>query len=130
MGWKKVPVEHVEAFEAALPAAPGVEQRKMFGCPAGFVNGNMFCGAHETSILVRLDAKSRERALQEPGFAPFRPMGREMKQYVCLPEERLTDVAYLRRWFKKALAYASTLPAKEKKSPARSGRKKAGRAKP
>ena len=115
MKWTKVPPENIEAFDAAFPSGPGIERRKMFGCPAGFVNGNMFCGAHESDILVRLDAKAREKALAEPGFAPFVPMGRPMKEYVCVPRERTTDAAYLRRWFQRAHDYAATLPPKAPK---------------
>lgn len=88
----------------------------MFGCPAGFVNGNLFCGAHESNMLVRLDAKTREAALKQPGFKPFTPNGRAMKEYVCLPPGRLTDVSYLKRWLNKALGYAVTLPLKKNKS--------------
>jgi TfoX/Sxy family transcriptional regulator of competence genes len=112
MGWKKVPQAHLEAFSKALPQASGVELKKMFGCPAGFVNGNMFCGAHELNMMVRLSEAEREKALARPGFGRFSVRGRTMREYVTLPPERLTDVAYLKRWFSKALAYASTLPAR------------------
>lgn len=96
--------------------APGVELRKMFGCPAGFVNGNMFCGAHEGNIVVRLDEDDRASLLEQPGFRPFIPLpGRAMNEYVCLPPDRLTDVEYLERWMNKALDYAATLPPKKAK---------------
>jgi TfoX/Sxy family transcriptional regulator of competence genes len=88
----------------------------MFGCPAGFVNGNMFCGAHEDNIAVRLGEKACESALRQPGFRPFEPLpGRVMKEYVCLPHDRLTDLNYLESWFKKALDYAAALPPKRAK---------------
>ncbi len=115
MAWKKVPQENVEAFAAALPPSAGVELKKMFGCPAGFVNGNMFCGAHQEDVLVRLDEAEREKALKRPGFKQFEPMGKPMREYVCVPPEKAADVAYLKRWFMKALRFASTLPPKEKK---------------
>ena len=115
MAWKKVPQEIVEAFSAALPPAAGVELKKMFGCPAGFVNGNMFCGAHQEDILIRLDEPQRENALKRPGFKQFEPMGKPMREYVCVPPEKTADVAYLKRWFMKSLEFASTLPPKEKK---------------
>ena len=98
MAWKKVPQENVEAFAAALPPSAGVELKKMFGCPAGFVNGNMFCGAHQEDVLVRLDEAEREKALKRPGFKQFEPMGKPMREYVCVPPEKAADVAYLKRW--------------------------------
>ena len=114
MGFKKVPPEHVELFDAALPKAPDVERRKMFGCPAGFVNGNLFCGAHEENFNVRLDDETRAEALAL-GFAPFTVMGKTMREYVCVPASRLDDEAFLREWFQKGLDYARTLPPKEKR---------------
>jgi TfoX/Sxy family transcriptional regulator of competence genes len=116
MKWTKVPPENIEAFDAALPLGPGIERRKMFGCPAEFVNGNMFCGAHQADILVRLDEAARAKALREPGFAPFTPMGRPMKEYVCLPRDRTSDAAYLKRWLRRAHDYAATLPPKAAKT--------------
>lgn len=77
----------------------------------------MFCGAHESDILVRLDEEAREKALGEPGFAPFGPMGRPLKEYVCVPRERITDTAYLKRWFQRARDYAATLPPKSPEAP-------------
>ena len=43
----KSPPELVAAFAAAVPQAPGVVQKPMFGCPCAFVNGNMFTGLFE-----------------------------------------------------------------------------------
>lgn len=113
MGFKKVPPEHVELFDAALPKAPDVERRKMFGCPAGFVNGNLFCGAHEERFNVRLDEETRAKALRM-GFAPFEVMGKTMREYACVPASRAEDEAFLREWFQKGLDYARTLPPKKK----------------
>ena len=112
MAWKKVPEEHAEAFKKALPHGPGVELKKMFGCPAAFVNGNMFAGCHELNILVRLDADARQRTLKKPDFGTFTVRGRTMREYVTLPTDRLTDVTYLRRWLLKGYEYASGLPEK------------------
>lgn len=115
MAWKKVPQEHVDAFAEALPEAEGVELKKMFGCPAGFVNGNLFCGAHELNVNVRLSPEDREKALMKPGFGEFTVRKATMREYVTLPPDKVTDVAFLRRWFLKAYGYASSLPPKEKK---------------
>lgn len=118
MAWKKVPEENAAAFLEALPGLPGVEPRKMFGCPAGFVNGNLFCGCHEDKVNIRLSAADREAALAQPGFTPFTPMGpgKPMREYVCAPPDRVTDVAFLQTWLRKGYDYASTLPPKAKKA--------------
>lgn len=118
MAWKKVPAQNAAAFHEALPDLPGVELRKMFGCPAGFVNGNLFCGAHEEKINIRLAPAERESALALPGFTPFTPMGpdRPMKEYVCIPADRTTDIAFLQTWMRKGYDFASSLPPKAKKA--------------
>jgi TfoX/Sxy family transcriptional regulator of competence genes len=108
---KKVPPENAEAFRRAIPQDPDVSIKKMFGCEAGFVNGNMFCGTFESTMIVRLDETGRKAK----GFTPFVPMGRPMKEYVCVPEGKERDIGFLNNVFKLGLAYARTLPAKAAK---------------
>jgi TfoX/Sxy family transcriptional regulator of competence genes len=120
MGFKKVPPENVEMFRAALPAAPDVAIKKMFGCEAGFVNGNMFCGTFEDTMIVRLDESGRAAA-QKAGFQPFVPMGKPMREYVSVPADKIGDKAFLRRWFTKGLAYAAGLPVKKAKKKLKGG---------
>lgn len=108
---KKVPPENVEAFRRAIPQAEGVTIKKMFGCEAGFVNGNMFCGTFEETMIVRLDEAGRKTK----GFTPFVPMGRPMKEYVCVPSGKELDIAFLNKTFNEGLEYARTLPVKAAK---------------
>lgn len=122
MAWKKVPPEHAEAFRKAMPQGPGVELKKMFGCPAAFVNGNMFAGCHEETMLVRVGKNARPAMLKKPGFGEFTVRGRTMGEYVTLPTDKLTDTVYVRRWLLKGYEYASTLPPKEAtEGPSRGG---------
>ena len=87
MKFEKAPAWIVEVFDAAfLPT--GGERRKMFGYPAGFVNGLMCCGVFGKSIFVRLNETDREALLKEEGAAYFDPMGtgaRPMRNYVVVP---------------------------------------------
>ncbi len=110
--WKKVTPELTALFDSCLPSGFGVERRQMFGCPAAFVNGNMFACAHETRLVVRLPQAERERLLAEPGAGPFTVMGRTMREYAAIenPLERSSDE--LTRWIASALAHAGALPAK------------------
>ena len=102
-------------------------RKQMFGCPAAFVNGNLFCGCHEENFNIRLDDETRAQAFAE-GFAPFTVMGKTMREYACVPEARLGDEAFLRTWFQKGLDYARTLPVKKpKKKAARKAPKRAQR---
>lgn len=44
----------IERFDRSLPRDDAVQRRRMFGYPAGFVNGNMFAGLFEESVVVRV----------------------------------------------------------------------------
>ncbi|MFN8061937.1 MAG: TfoX/Sxy family protein [Vicinamibacterales bacterium] len=119
MPWEKVPQPHVLLFNAAMPSGPGIERRQMFGCPAGFVNGHMFCGAHERNFLVKLAPDDLTEAIASEGFTAFAPMGRPMSGYACLPRGRVKETAFVAATFARALDYVRTLPPKSGKASAK-----------
>jgi len=113
--WTKSPPALVEAFAAALPDDPRVERRAMFGYPAAFANGQLFTGLHQDDCMVRLGDTEREKLLALPGAKPFAPMpGRVMREYAVVPPALHADRRALRRWMEKALAYACSLPPKQR----------------
>ena len=112
--WQAAPGEVQQTFADALPPDPLVERKKMFGYPAAFVNGNMFAGVFQDSIVVRLPAERREALLRE-GAVPFEPMGRPMREYVVVPAEVLRSAKSLKSWIERSLTYAKSLPPKSKK---------------
>lgn len=119
MKLRKSPEALVATFEDVMPGPPATK-RKMFGYPAGFVNGNLFMGLFEDAMILRLPSELREEMIQRHGARPFAPMaGRVMKEYVTLPEPVLRDREQLRSWVGKALAYGESLAPKsaKKKSP-------------
>jgi TfoX N-terminal domain len=93
----------------------GLEQRQMFGYPAGFIGGNKTTGLHQESWIVRLpDAERQERL--DAGWATFEPMpGRPMREYVALPDRVAADPDQARAWVERAAAYVRTLPPKAPK---------------
>ncbi len=113
--WRKAPQSLIDTFEAVMPGPPEVERRKMFGYPTCFVNGNLMGGLHQSDMILRLPEGDREALLAEGG-RPFEPMaGRPMREYVVAPQEMLDDQPRLQDWIAKSLAYASSLPPKERK---------------
>ncbi len=109
MPWKKSPPELIAAFEKAVPKDARVAKRPMFGYPALFVNGNMFAGTYQDRVVVRLPEDQRT------GHRPFEPMpGRPMREYVVVPADVVAKPASLRAWLARGLAYAATLPPKNK----------------
>ncbi|SRR5581483_4624290 len=116
MDWKKSPPELVALWEEVAPDGPGVERRKMFGYPAGFVNGNMFAGLFQDSLMLRLPEADLAEFLRLDGARPFEPMpGRPMRGYAIAPATLLQDKPSLARWLDRAVEAAAKLPAKTKK---------------
>ena len=127
MKWRRPPEELVDQFLDLVPDDPGVELRRMFGCPCFFWGGNMFAGIHQENLFVRLGDDERAALLALAGAHQFEPMpDRPMREYVCVPQAMLADRTALEAWLATALAYARTLPPKQKK-PRPAGRSPANR---
>ncbi len=106
--WKKVPDELARRFDAALPAADGVERRQMFGCPCAFVNGNMFAGLHEDRLILRIPDEAASR--------PCVILGRTMKQYAAIDHALKLDARALSQWIERAWLHTRELPPKVKRA--------------
>lgn len=110
MGLRKSPPALVQAFASALPKDRLVERRTMFGFPAAFVNGNLFCGLHQEDVLVRLPPERREE-LAKAGGSRWEPTpGRVMREYMLLPRD--ASATDLKRWLRLSLSFAKSLPVK------------------
>jgi hypothetical protein len=111
----------VELFGRLLPETGG-DGRGMFGCPCGFLRGNMFMGLFGDQLFLRLSESDRVALLAEEGAELFDPMGgRPMREYVVVPAGWLEGDADddLRAWVAKSARYAKTLPPKAAKAPAK-----------
>jgi TfoX/Sxy family transcriptional regulator of competence genes len=117
MKWRKPQDDLVQLLHDVIPEGQApVEFKPMFGGPCYWTGGNMFAAVHQESLIVRLGEADRAELLAQPGAHLFEPMeGRAMKEYVVFPEAMLTDHEALRGWMAKGLAYAASLPPKEKK---------------
>jgi TfoX/Sxy family transcriptional regulator of competence genes len=116
MKLRKSPAELVATFDDVMPGPPATK-RKMFGFPAGFINGNMFIGLFEDSMILRLPPELREELIRLNGAKPFAPMaGRVMKEYVALPESLVRDREMLSAWVGKALVHGESLEPKAAKA--------------
>jgi TfoX/Sxy family transcriptional regulator of competence genes len=116
MDWQKSSATLVGLFTELAPRDPRVQQKKMFGWPCCFVNGNLFTGLHKESILFRLSEKDQATFLRLEGAAEFEPMpGRKMKGYIVFSNPLARDRKELAKWIARSLDHASALPAKAKK---------------
>jgi TfoX/Sxy family transcriptional regulator of competence genes len=113
MDWQKSSAALVDLFTELAPKDKRVQQKKMFGWPCCFVNGNLFTGLHKESMLFRLSEKDQAAFLRLQGAAEFEPMpGRKMKGYVVFSNPLARDRKELSKWIARSLDYASALPAK------------------
>src|SRR2546430_7616057 len=84
--WRPAPEALTEQFARACADLPKIDNRKMFGYPAIFLNGNMVAGLFQDRMIVRLSEQDRETLASIPGAARFEPMpGRPMREYMVLP---------------------------------------------
>jgi TfoX/Sxy family transcriptional regulator of competence genes len=130
MPWEKPSPELTRKLDDAVAAAAqasgvAVELKPMFGCPAYFVNGNLFAGVHQSSLMLRLPEDRRAEVIALGG-GPFEPMpGRAMKEYVVLPSTVLGDASATAAWVRRGAEHAASLPPKAKKPRKKSeGRKR------
>jgi TfoX/Sxy family transcriptional regulator of competence genes len=108
-----------DRVRAVLPSAEPVTERQMFGGLAFMLNGHMFCGVVNDTLMARLGPDGAERALRRPHVRPMDFTGRPMKGMVFVDPSGLNGTA-LRRWVDAAAAFARTLPSKPAMRPARS----------
>jgi TfoX/Sxy family transcriptional regulator of competence genes len=91
--------------------------RRMFGGIAYFVNGNMFAGAHQTDLFLRLPEDDQKLIMKEyDEVSHFEPMpGRPMSEYMAIPESVFSQPNMLPKWLEKSYSYVSSLSPKVKK---------------
>ena len=86
--------------------------RKMFGGVCHLINGNMFCGVHKDSLILRLGEKTAGEALGLRNVREFDITGKPMKGWVMVAEKGYRSDKDLKSWLEKAKKFAKTLPAK------------------
>jgi len=95
-----------------LVTQKGLAEQKMFGGIAFMLNGNMCCGVVKNSLMVRVGPKNYERALAEPYVRPMDFTGRPLRGFVFVGSGGYQTDRDLAKWVKRAVDFASSLPAK------------------
>jgi TfoX/Sxy family transcriptional regulator of competence genes len=96
----------------ALGGQNGITERKMFGGLAFLLRGNMCCGVVSDRLMLRLGEDGAVEALDEPHTHVMDFTGRPMKSMVYVEPAGLSSEEALRKWVRRAVTYASSLPAK------------------
>lgn len=101
-------------LDGALAGLEQVENKRLFGCDACFVGGNIFAMVWTDGRLgLRMnDAESQERLLAEDGAGPWVVDGKAVKHWVLLPEPWAARPKELRRWARRAYELAQARPEK------------------
>lgn len=98
-----------------LPEGPGISEQRMFGGLAFLVGGHMAVAASGGGgILVRVDPAETSSLLAEPQVAGMEMGGRAMDGWVRVSSEAVVTQDALRAWVERGVAYARSLPPKER----------------
>jgi TfoX/Sxy family transcriptional regulator of competence genes len=93
----------------------GLTEKRMFGGLAFLIGGNMSVSASgQGGLLLRVDPAETEKLLAEPHAQPFVMRGRAMDGWLRVDPEGLRTTRQLERWVAHGVAYARSLPAKQR----------------
>lgn len=87
-------------------------RKKMFGGVCHLINGNMFCGVHKDSLILRLGEETARQAMTAAHVREFDITGKPMKGWVMVGEGGYRDENELKGWLEKAKKFAKSLPGK------------------
>ena len=105
--------EHLAAsIRALMGRKAALVEKKMFGGLAFLINGNMSVGVHGKELIARVDPKTTDAALKEPGVRIFDISGRPMKGWLLVGGAGVKDPTSLAHWVRRGVDYAASLPKK------------------
>src|SRR5215510_10000034 len=96
-----------ERIRAELGNIPFIE-KKMFGGVGFLVHGNMACGVHKQSMIVRVDPGKHIALLKKPHARPFDITGRPMKGWLVVDADGTKTAKQLGAWVKEGVEFALT----------------------
>jgi TfoX/Sxy family transcriptional regulator of competence genes len=98
-----------------LADVDGITEKKMFGGLAFLIGGNMSVSASgQGGLLLRVDPDETEALLAKPHAEPFVMRGRAMDGWLRVAPEGVRTKRELERWVARGVAYARSLPAKQR----------------
>ena len=98
-----------------LSGRPGITERKMFGGLAFLVDGKMFIGIRNASLMARVGPERHADALAMPHVRVMDFTGRAMKGYVYIDAPAVAAESDLKAWVLWCADYVAGLPQKAAK---------------
>ena len=92
----------------ALAGQPGLTEKAMFGGLGFLIHGNMACGIHNDSLMVRVGPEKHADALARPGVKVFDMTGRPMKGWVVVSPDGFGTPQDLTHWVGEGVTFAKT----------------------
>ncbi len=86
-----------------------ISERKMFGGLAFLLDGKMFIGIRNSSLMARIGAEHYQDALSMPNVREMDFTGRPMKGYVYIDSPGLVEDQDLRAWVLWCAGYVEAL---------------------
>jgi len=107
--------ELAEWVRTALKGEGALDEKRMFGGIGMLVNGNMAVAVRgKGGLLVRIDPDDADEVLREPGAKMMKMRGKTMRGWITVDPSACSDRADVRRWVKRGVAYAKSLPKKSR----------------
>jgi TfoX/Sxy family transcriptional regulator of competence genes len=91
-----------------------IAERKMFGGIAFLVDGKMFIGIRNASLMARVGPERHQDALALPDVRVMDFTGRPMKGYVYVDPPAIAEEKDLKAWVLWCVEYVAGLPTKAK----------------
>lgn len=98
-----------------LVERPGISERAMFGGLAFLVDGKMFVGIRNSSLMARVGPERHQDALAMPGVRVMDFTGRPMKGYVYIDLPAIAADQDLKAWVLWCVEFVAKLPRKKAK---------------
>lgn len=114
MAYDEALAQRVRSLVAGQSAGPVSEQR-MFGGLAFLIAGNMAVVVRgRGGLMVRVDPDRTDALLREPGTDVMQMRGRPTRGWLTVGADAVTGQSDLRRWVKRGVNFATTLPPKHR----------------
>ena len=107
--------ELAQRVRRVLSGRRGVTERAMFGGLAFLVDGKMFIGIRNSSLMARVGSERYQDALAMPNVRVMDFTGRSIKGYVYIDPPAVAAEEDLKAWVLWCAEYVARLPAKRAK---------------
>ena len=101
-----------QRIQAELKDLPGLVTKKMFGGVGFLIQGNMACGVHKGSLIVRVGPGKYEQSLAQPNTRAFDMTGHPMAGWIVVDPPGFDLQEDLHRWIWEGVEFARTLSPK------------------